>query len=305
VRLKEQERNRLDVLENLTVFHEGTQIPLISLATFEYEGGFTAIKRKDLKRVVTISGNVEGRLPNDVLNAVQTKIAGLSFPTGYAVKYTGENEEQDKSQRFLTQAFFVALFFIFLVLVYEFNSALLPIVIMVSVILSIIGVLIGLLVTRLPFGILMTGIGVISLAGVVVNNAIVLIDYTNKLRQRGLAKLEAIVQAGRTRLRPVLSTAITTIVGLIPLSTGLNFDFFKFRFDIGGESSQWWGPMGVAVIFGLAIATFLTLVIVPVVYHILDGWSERARAKFSALFNGELAEAKAVREEMQVEVGGH
>jgi multidrug efflux pump subunit AcrB len=157
----------------------------------------------------------------------------------------------------------------------------------------------------MPFGILMTGIGVISLAGVVVNNAIVLIDYTNKLRQRGLAKLEAIVQAGRTRLRPVLSTAITTIVGLIPLSTGLNFDFFKFRFDIGGESSQWWGPMGVAVIFGLAIATFLTLVIVPVVYHILDGWSERARAKFSALFNGELAEAKAVREEMQVETGGH
>jgi multidrug efflux pump subunit AcrB len=286
VRLKESERNRLNVLENLTVFYEGTHIPLVSLVDFEYAGGLTAIKRKDLKRVVTVSANVEGRLANDVLKDVQATIAGMTFPPGYMVQYTGENKEQEESQQFLSRAFMAALFLIFLVLVYEFNSAAIPFTIMVSVILSLIGVFFGLMVLRMPFGILMTGIGVISLAGVVVNNAIVLIDYTQQLRQRGLAKMEAIVEAGKTRLRPVMLTAITTIVGLIPLSTGLNFDFFKFRFDIGGESSQWWGPMGVAVIFGLAVATFLTLVIVPVVYYILDGWSERARTKFALEENG-------------------
>ncbi|MFQ6115478.1 MAG: efflux RND transporter permease subunit, partial [bacterium] len=290
VRLKEQERNRLDVLQNLTIFDEGTQIPLISLANFEVGGGFTAIKRKDLKRMVTVSGNVEGRLANDVLKDVQAKISGIQFPPGYSVEYTGENEEQEESKAFLTRAFMTAIFLIFLVLVYEFNSAALPFVIMVSVILSLIGVLVGLIVTRMPFGILMTGIGVISLAGVVVNNAIVLIDYIQQLRQRGLEKLQAIISGGKTRFRPVILTAITTILGLIPLTTGFTFDFRNFRFDIGGESSQWWGPMGVAVIFGLAIATFLTLVIVPVVYYILDGWSEKARRKFSSIFNGEVEE---------------
>ncbi|MFQ5865228.1 MAG: efflux RND transporter permease subunit [bacterium] len=290
VRLKEQARNRLDVLQNITIFEEGTQIPLISLATFEVQGGFTSIKRKDLKRVVTVSGNVEGRLANDVLKDVQAKIADVQFPAGYSVEYTGENEEQEESKAFLTRAFMTAIFLIFLVLVYEFNSASLPFVIMVSVVLSLIGVLVGLMVTRMPFGILMTGIGVISLAGVVVNNAIVLIDYIQQLRQRGMEKLQAIILGGKTRLRPVILTAITTILGLIPLTTGLSFDFGNFRFDIGGESSQWWGPMGVAVIFGLAIATFLTLVVVPVVYYILDGWSEKGRHKFASMFNGELQE---------------
>ncbi|NIR48130.1 efflux RND transporter permease subunit, partial [candidate division KSB1 bacterium] len=136
VRLKEHARNRLDVLNNITIFEEGTQIPLISLATFEFEGGFTAIKRKDLKRVVTISGNVEGRLANEVLKDVQVKIAEFGFPSGYSVEYTGENEEQKESQEFLSKAFMVAIFLIFLVLVYEFNSTAIPFVILVSVILS-------------------------------------------------------------------------------------------------------------------------------------------------------------------------
>ena len=300
VRLKEHERNRLDVLKNLTIFHEGTQIPLISVAQFEMAGGFTAIRRKDLKRVVTISGNVEGRLDNDVLQDVQAVLADFPLPPGYSIAYTGANEEQQESREFLTRAFMVAVFLIFLVLVYEFNSAVLPVVILISVLLSLIGVLFGLLVLRMPFGILMTGIGVISLAGVVVNNAIVLIDYIQQLRQRGLSKLDAIIQGGKTRLRPVLLTAITTIVGLIPLSTGLNFDFRNLRFDIGSESSQWWGPMGVAVIFGLAVSTFLTLVVVPVAYDIMDGWSARARKTFASRFNGEWQEAPAQEESVVV-----
>ena len=144
-----------------------------------------------------------------------------------------------------------------------------------SVILSLIGVLLGLLVTRTPFGIIMTGVGVISLAGIVVNNAIVLLDYVLKLEAGGMERIEAIVKGGRTRFRPVVLTAITTVLGLIPLTTGISIDFGRlFRGDlaqalvIGGESSQWWGPMGVAVIWGLIVATFLTLVIVPVMYSL-------------------------------------
>lgn len=282
VRLKASDRSNLDVLEQLTIFDEGKQIPLVSVADFEVSGGFTAINRKDLKRVVTVSANVEGRLANDVLQDVQEAVAEVDLPAGYNVAYTGENEEQQESQEFLSRAFVVAVFLIFLVLVYEFNSAALPFVILASVVLSLIGVFIGLLVLRMPFGILMTGIGVISLAGIVVNNAIVMIDYIQQLRMRGMAKLEAIITGGKVRLRPVVLTAITTIMGLIPLSTGMNFDFRNLRFDIGGESSQWWGPMGVAVIFGLAVATFLTLVVVPVIYDILDGWSETFRRKVGA-----------------------
>lgn len=302
VRLKESSRNRLDVLKNLTIFHEGTQIPLISVASFEYEGGFTAISRKDLKRVVTVSADVENRLANDVLKDVQAELAGMTLPAGYFIAYTGENEEQEDSEAFLSRAFTIALFLIFLVLVFEFNSAVMPIVIMVSVLLSLIGVFFGLLIMQMPFGIMMTGIGVISLAGIVVNNAIVLIDYTKQLRERGLQKIDAIIQAGRTRMRPVILTAITTIVGLIPLSTGLNFDFRNFRFDIGGESSQYWGQMGVAVIFGLAVATFLTLIVVPVVYDLLDGFSESAQKRFGFSSNGEMAKVEAPAAEEEVEV---
>ena len=162
---------------------------------------------------------------------------------------------------------------IFLVLITQFSSVTTPLVIISSVVLSLIGVLTGLLATRLPFGIIMTGVGVISLAGIVVNNAIVLLDYIIQLRERGMKKYEAIVTAGKTRFRPVVLTAVTTILGLIPLTTGFSVDFASlFHGDwghaliIGGESSQWWSPMGVAVIWGLAVATFLTLVVVPVMY---------------------------------------
>ena len=152
-----------------------------------------------------------------------------------------------------------------------------PFVILFTVILSLIGVFLGLMVTHTPFGIIMTGVGVISLAGIVVNNAIVLLTYIIQLRERGLEKTEAIIRAGTTRFRPVVLTAITTILGLIPLTTGLSLDFDALvhgrlgeALIIGGESSQWWGPMGVAVIWGLAVATFLTLVVVPVMYSTLE-----------------------------------
>ena len=165
-----------------------------------------------------------------------------------------------------------------LVLVTQFNNLVLPLTVMISVILSLIGVLWGLIVTKTPFGLIMTGVGVISLAGIVVNNAIVLGDFIQQLRARGLEKTEAIVRAGALRFRPVLLTAVTTVLGLLPLTIGLNIDFFNLTVEYGAESSQWWGAMGGAVIAGLTVATVLTLVIVPVTYHTLDEFTGLAAA---------------------------
>jgi len=148
-------------------------------------------------------------------------------------------------------------------------------IILTSVILSLGGAFLGLTVLRSPFGIIMSGVGVISLAGVVVNNAIVLIDYVNKLRQRGMKITEAVISAGATRLRPVLLTAITTILGLLPMVTGVSFDFHKMSISLVSSSTQWWQNMAIVVIFGLMIATFLTLVVVPVLYSLLATMNEK------------------------------
>jgi multidrug efflux pump len=228
--------------------------------------------------VVTVSADVAtGYNGNELLVAVQESLADLKMPLGYSLAYTGESEDQEETSDFLSKAFAIAVMLIFIVLVSQFSSVSTPMVILFSVILSLIGVLAGLMITQTPFGLVMTGVGVISLAGIVVNNAIVLLDYIIQLQKRGLGKTEAIVQAGMTRFRPVILTALTTILGLIPLTTGLAMDFsalFSGHFGrvliVGGESSQWWGPMGVAVIWGLAVATFLTLVVVPVMYSTLD-----------------------------------
>ena len=192
------------------------------------------------------------------------------MPQGYSIEFTGQDEEQEKAAAFLSKAFLIACLLIFLILVIQFNSLSQPLIIISAVIISLVGVFIGLIVFQMPFGIVMTGIGVISLAGVVVNNNIVLIDYTNVLRRRGLSRREAVVAAGLRRFRPVTLTAITTILGLIPLSFGFGFDIYTFSFARGGESQEFWKSMGIAVIFGLAFATILTLVIVPVIYSTLD-----------------------------------
>ncbi len=159
---------------------------------------------------------------------------------------------------------------IFLILVIQFNSLSQPLIIMSAVVISLVGVFIGLIIYAMPFGIIMTGIGIISLAGVVVNNNIVLIDYINVLRRRGISRREALIRAGLRRFRPVTLTAITTILGLIPLTFGFGFDIYSFSIADSGESAEFWRSMGIAVIFGLAFATVLTLVIVPIIYSTLD-----------------------------------
>jgi multidrug efflux pump subunit AcrB len=196
------------------------------------------------------------------------------LPAGYAMKFTGEQDEQKESEDFLSKAFLVALLLVFLTLVAMFNSVSQPFIIMTSVILSLGGAFLGMSLFRSPFGIIMTGVGVISLAGVVVNNAIVLIDYTNKLRARGHSLRDAVISAGATRLRPVLLTAITTILGLIPMVTGVSYDFHTWSIAWVSESSQWWRSMANVVIFGLLVATFLTLIVVPTLYFLVGRFAE-------------------------------
>jgi multidrug efflux pump subunit AcrB len=199
----------------------------------------------------------------------------LELPPGYEIRYAGEKEEQDKAQAFLSKAFGIALLLVTLVLVIQFNSLLVPVIIMTTVVLSLIGALGGLLICDLPFGIIMTGLGVISLAGVVVNNAIVLLAYTRQLQSQGLELVAAAAEAGVTRFRPVLLTAATTIIGLIPMAVGVSYNFHTFSWATKSESSQWWRNMAVVVIFGLGFATILTLVVVPSLYVLLNKVARR------------------------------
>ena len=267
VRLPLSQRVHIEDLFRLQVPNiRGKAIPLSSLGEFDYCGGFGTINRVDQKRVVTLTGDAEGRLSPAVLKDVQGRLTRLELPPGYEIQYAGEKEEQDKAKRFLSKAFVIALLLIVLILVAYFNSLTVPLIIVTTVALSLVGVLSGLLICDMPFGIIMTGIGVIGLAGVVVNNAIVLLDYTRRLQKRGLDLLTAAVQAGKTRLRPVLLTAVTTILSLVPMATGVSYDFHVMRWVTRSESSQWWRGMAVAVIFGLAFATLLTLVVVPTLY---------------------------------------
>jgi multidrug efflux pump len=276
-RLPDKDRHSLESLKRITVSGpKGEPIPLTSLAEIKLSSGLGAIMRLDQKRVVTISGDVSGRLANDVILDIESRLkTRMDWPRGYSYRFSGEQEEQAKSAAFLAKAFVATLFIIFIILVTQFNSFMTPFIILTSVLLSLIGVFFGLLITDTAFGVIMTGIGVISLAGVVVNNAIVLIDYYNQLKERGMAVQEALIKAGLVRFRPVMLTAITTILGLLPMATGISFDFRKVALDIGNESSQWWGPMAVAVIFGLAVATLLTLVVVPVLCSLLNSVQER------------------------------
>lgn len=292
VRLAPEYRRELDQLSELTVMADGgRQIPLSSVAEWRVGDGYGTIRRKDQERMATISSDVAAGLnSNAVLAEVQTvlqEFASTELPPGYTIEYTGEQQDQDEAQDFLGGAFLTALLLIAFILISQFNSVVKPVIIMTSVMMSTGGVLLGLMVFRMPFGVIMTGVGIISLAGIVVNNAIVLIDYIDILRDRdGMDRREALVQGGRTRFRPVVLTATTTALGLVPLAVGLNFDFFGLFAALqpelfwGGEQAAWWGPMAVAVIVGIIFATFLTLVLVPVMYSLVDDFTRSFKRYF-------------------------
>jgi len=290
VQLDEADRKVVDVLNQLMLpTPTGELVPLSTVANITFAGSIGDINRINNERVVTVRANVdETKIPGPVARAEAEKmLSQFPLPPGYKAKFTGEFEFQQESQDFLTKAFLVALLLIFLILVSMFNSVSQPFIIMTSVILSLGGAFLGLALFASPFGIIMTGVGVISLAGVVVNNAIVLIDYTNKLRERGYDLREAVIAAGATRLRPVLLTAVTTILGLIPMVTGVSFDFHSFSISWVSESSQWWRSMAIVVIFGLMVSTFLTLVVVPTLYYLFEQISDfrnRAADKIRTLY---------------------
>ncbi|MDQ7779231.1 MAG: efflux RND transporter permease subunit [Planctomycetota bacterium] len=282
VRLPLADRISIDKVSDLRIPNAtGDAVPLSSLGRIEYRGGFGTINRVDQKRVVTLTADAEGRLSTDVLADVQKRLAGLAMPSGYEIRYAGEKEEQDAAEAFLSEAFVIALLLVTLIIVIQFNSLMVTMVIMTTVVLSLIGALLGLLICNLPFGIIMTGIGIISLAGVVVNNAIVLLDYTQKLQQRGLDLVSAAAEAGVTRLRPVLLTAGTTVIGLIPMAVGVSYDFHTFTWATKSESTQFWQNMSIVVIFGLTFATILTLVVVPSLYVMLTRLAVRLGFKMT------------------------
>lgn len=301
VRFEESSRNNVDALMNQKVIFRSAsdgqikEVPISAVATADRSTTFSSVKRKDLDRVITLSSNVlEGANANEIVLEMQESLQEFNAPRGVEFAFTGQQEEQAKELAFLSQALLVALFLIILIIVAQFNSITTPFIIGFSVFFSLIGVLLGLVIFQMDFVIIMTMIGIISLAGVVVNNAIVLIDYTDLIRERKRKELgigdhlafaeveESIVQGGRTRLRPVLLTAITTILGLLPLAIGLNIDFVTLvtEYDphiyIGGDNNVFWKPMSWAIIYGLTFATFLTLIIVPVMYW----WINRMLYKY-------------------------
>ncbi|HLU94442.1 MAG TPA: efflux RND transporter permease subunit, partial [Membranihabitans sp.] len=264
-----------------------TQVPISSVAQIEYSSTYSAIKRKDLERVITVYSNVlAGYNANEVVSAIRQSLLDFDFPDGVNYEFTGEQQQQAEDMAFLQSAFTLSIFLIFLILVSQFNSIVSPFIIILSVLFSTIGVFLGYALTGRDISVIFTGVGIISLAGIVVNNAIILVDYTDLLIKRKVEELgkdsmwdleisqvkEMVIEGGTTRLRPVLLTAITTILGLIPLAIGLNIDFFTLISDlepniyIGGDNTVIWGPLAWTVIYGLVFSTFLTLIVVPAMY---------------------------------------
>jgi CzcA family heavy metal efflux pump len=300
VRLKENQRTSPADLENLRINFMNRRgqllsIPLTSVANIKRTTAVTDIRRKDQKRVITVSGDVEGRVQSEVINEIKTRLAGFDLPSGYGIKLTGSQEEQQKAASFLSNAFVITLLLVFLIMVAEFNSLKVPFVIMLSVLLSLIGVMFGLLVTRTPASVIMTGVGVVALAGIVVRNGIVLLDFVKHKRSEGGMTLEeALLEAGRIRLRPVLLTAAATVLAVLPMATGIDFNWREFHFVIGAESAEFWRPLAVAIIFGLTISTFLTLVVVPTAYSLLEDWGTSLAAFFKRLRKSETGTESAL-----------
>tara|TARA_B100000768_G_scaffold46344_1_gene45131 strand:+ start:1186 stop:4569 length:3384 start_codon:yes stop_codon:yes gene_type:complete len=267
------------------------QIPVSAVADYSYNNTYGSVNRKDLKRQVTIYSNVvEGYNESIINEQIKKLLDNYTLPAGYNLQFTGKQQEQAESQAFLSKALMIAIALITIILVSQFNSVFKPVIIIMTVLFSTIGVFLGLAIFNMDFVIIMTGIGIVSLAGIVVNNAIVLIDYIDLLKSRkreelGLEEnaplnskdaIDCIKKGGEKRLRPVLLTAITTVLGLLPLATGMNINFSKLLTEFnpeiffGGDNVLFWGPMAWTVIFGLTFATFLTLIIVPVMYLLSD-----------------------------------
>lgn len=289
------EQRHLERLDGLRVLSERGLVPVSHFVERVAKPKTDTIRRVDSRRVITVSADMkEGRLLATELPRLQQLLPTLNLDPRVVVNYRGENEEQDESSLFLEKAFLVALFIMTIILVAQFNSYYQTLLILSAVVLSTVGVLLGMLLLRQPFGIVMSGIGVIALAGIVVNNNIILIDTYNVLRAEGMAVREALLRTGAQRLRPVLLTTGTTILGLMPMVLQINIDLIKRTVEVGGPSTQWWSQLATAIAGGLTFATVLTLVLTPCLLMVganVEQWWRQRRQPALAEAKAELQDA--------------
>jgi len=254
----------INQLDHIRIHTDNGRIPISNFVERLARPKTGTIRRTNARRVMTVKADVkEGILASDKVVELQNLLEVANIDSRIKIAFKGEDEEQRQAKAFLGKAFLVALFIMAIILVTQFNSFYSALLILTSVIMSTIGVFVGLLVTGQPFGIIMSGIGVIALAGIVVNNNIVLIDTYDRLKETASSAREAILKTGAQRLRPVLLTSITTILGLLPMVSGVNIDFLAREVSIGAPSMQWWAQLSTSIVFGLGFATVLTLVVTP------------------------------------------
>lgn len=295
IRYRQDQRNNINALMNLKIIFRDMnmggmirQIPLSSVASIRYGNTFGGIKRYNEKPIITLSSNVlTGYNANEIVGKIDAALKQYPVPAGINVKMGGEQEEQAETGAFLGGALMVSLGLIFLILVTQFNSLSKPIIILSEIVLSLIGVFLGFSIFNMEISIIMTGVGIIALAGIVVRNGILLVEFTEILLKQGMPLKEAIIEAGRTRMTPVLLTATATMLGLVPLAVGLNIDFVKLfetgnpHIFFGGDSVAFWGPLSWTMIFGLGFATFLTLILVPLMLFLVESLKAKMGIKSS------------------------
>jgi multidrug efflux pump subunit AcrB len=292
-----QRRNLTDLLNMRITYRDFTtgqikQVPISSVASFELTSTYGSIKRKNMKRVITIFGNVltsQGYTPavvnEDILKAINEF---KDKPQDVTIVQTGEGEQMAETMSFLQTALFISIGLILLILVLQFNSLSKTVIVLSEIIFSIIGVLLGYAITRMTASVVMTGIGVIGLAGIVVKNGILVIEFADELRSRGMRTREAVIMAGKTRIVPVLLTALAAILALVPLAVGLNINFITMFTDwnpnifFGGDNAVFWKPLSWTIIWGLMFAFFMTLILVPGMYIM----AERLRRPMSQFYHG-------------------
>jgi multidrug efflux pump subunit AcrB len=286
IRLKPEQRDNINSVENMNITFRDMNmggvlrsVPIAALADVKYTNTYGGIRRKDQSRMVTIASNITAEYQpqqTQVVNAVKAALSSIPAQEGVTVGFAGEDAEMMDAMSFLGNSLVISMFLILLILVAQFNSFGKPLIILTEVVFSIIGVLVGMAVFNMDFSVIMMGVGIVALAGIVVRNGILLVEFTDILRERGMGVREAVIEAGRIRMTPVLLTATATILGLVPLAVGFNIDFESLlshgdpKIFFGGDSVAFWGPLSWTIIFGLGFATFVTLIILPVMY--LKGW---------------------------------
>lgn len=299
LRLKKDQREDIDAVRNMPLIFRDMgmggvirEVPVSAFADIHYGNTYGGIKRKDQKRIISLSSNViTGFNENEVVAAVQRELNDFPAPAGISIKMGGQQEEQAETMGFLGNAMLISIGLIFMILILQFNSLSRTVIIMTEILFSWFGVFLGTGIFKNDFSIVMSGIGMVALAGIVVRNGILLIEFMDLMLKEGMSEFDAIVEAGRTRMTPVLLTATAAILGLIPLGVGLNIDFGSFfstlnpHMYLGGDSVAFWGPLAWTMIYGLSFATFLTLIIVPVMMLLsfrfkarIKRWREKANA---------------------------